>query len=349
MTRKRPDPAPLEYPFADPPAPGAALEVAPGVLWIRMPLPFDLDHINLWLLRDGDGWTVVDTGLKTEETAAHWRTFIDGVLAPGKIKRIIATHMHPDHVGMAGWLARTQGAVFAMSREEYLMCRVLAADTGREPPQAAVNFYREAGWSDASIEIYRARFGRFGSQIHTLPETHLRLVDGMTLRIGDRVWRVVMANGHSPEHACLYCEKDKLLISGDQVLPRISSNVSVYPIEPEANPMADWLASIDKIRRAVAADVLVLPSHQNCFRGLHARLDELESSQHEALDALEACLKEPRRAVDVFEALFGRPIQERHASLYGMATGESIASLNYLVSQGRAKKERRDGVAWYSA
>jgi glyoxylase-like metal-dependent hydrolase (beta-lactamase superfamily II) len=235
-----------------------------------------------------------------------------------------------------------------MTRLEYLTCRVMASDSGREAPPEALAFYRGAGWSENAIESYRARFGRFGNQIHTLPDAFERMSDGMELRINGNIWRVVTGNGHSPEHACLYCPALKVLISGDQVLPRISSNVSVIPTEPNANPMADWLASLAKIRREVPDDVLVLPAHNDCFHGLHARLDYLASSQHRALDELEKTLVSPRRAVDVFTSLFGRPIDESQMAVFGMATGEGIACLNYLVHAGRAVRSTdAEGVAWY--
>jgi len=341
----------LDYPCGEPPAPGTAREIAPGVLWLRMPLPFALDHINLWAVRDGDGWAAFDSGVQSSDTAAAWRRLFaaDGALAQGGLTRLFATHMHPDHVGMAGWLTRKFGCRLWMTRLEYLTCRVLLADTGREAPADGINFYRAAGWDEDALENYRARFGGFGKLMHALPDSYRRLHDGESLRIGGHAWRVVTGTGHSPEHACLHSAELKLLISGDQVLPRISSNVSVFPTEPDADPLGEWLASLDKLRRAVPDDVLVLPSHNEPFRGLHARLDYLARSQRQALDRLRLAIAAPKRAVDVFGELFGRPIgAEPH--LLGMATGESIAHLNYLRQRGEAVKEvDAAGVAWYRA
>lgn len=344
--------AELNYPLGEAlPAPGASLEVAPGVRWLRMRLPFALDHINLWALRDGDGWAAFDSGVQSNDTAAAWRKLFaaDGALAQGGLTRLFATHMHPDHVGMAGWLTRKFGCRLWMSRLEYLTCRVLLADTGREAPADGINFYRAAGWDEDALENYRARFGGFGKLMHALPDSYRRLHDGESLRIGGHAWRVVTGTGHSPEHACLHSAELKLLISGDQVLPRISSNVSVFPTEPDADPLGEWLASLDKLRREVPDDVLVLPSHNEPFRGLHARLDYLARSQRQALDRLRLAIAAPKRAVDVFGELFGRPIgAEPH--LLGMATGESIAHLNYLRQRGEAAKEvDAAGVAWYRA
>jgi len=338
----------LVYPFEAVPQRGLSIEVAPGVHWIRMPLPYALDHINLWALDDAAGWAVVDTGVRTEETAAVWRELFANAPDVRTLTRVFVTHMHPDHVGMAGWLTRKFGVRLWMTRLEYLSCRVMVSDTGREAPDDAIAFYRRAGWSDAAIETYRARFGNFGKHIHKPPDSFRRLRDGDALQIGAHTWRVIVGTGHSPEHACLYCPDLGVLISGDQVLPRISSNVSVYPIEPDADPMADWLASLDKLKREVPDDVLVLPSHNECFRGLHARIDALRQGQERSLERLRRALKEPKRAVDVFVSLFARSIDESNVPLLGMATGESIACLNHLLHRGDIDCEAdRDGVAWY--
>jgi glyoxylase-like metal-dependent hydrolase (beta-lactamase superfamily II) len=340
----------LHYPFEAPPARGQTLEVASGVHWIRMPLPYALDHINLWALDDGQGWAIVDTGTRTEMNADVWRELFANAPDDRPLTRVFVTHMHPDHVGMAGWLTRKFGVRLWMSRLEYLTCRVMVSDTGREAPDDAIAFYRRAGWSESAIETYRTRFGNFGKHIHPLPDSYHRLEHGDEIRIGENDWRVISGNGHSPEHSCLYCPALKVLISGDQVLPRISSNVSVYPNEPDADPMADWLASLDRLQREVPDDVLVLPSHNECFRGLHARIAALRRGQERALERLRRTLQKPQRAVDVFSALFGRPISEKDVPLLGMATGESLACLNHLQQRGEAVCEiDGNGVAWYRA
>ena len=338
----------LEYPFEAPPERGRSMEVAPGVHWIRMPLPFSLNHINLWVIDDGRGWALVDTGLRSEDSMLVWRELFANAPDSRTLTRVFITHMHPDHVGMAGWLTRKFGVRLWMTRLEYLTCRVMVSDTGREAPPEGTEVYRRAGWSAAAIERYRVRFGNFGKYIHALPDSFRRIHDGEELPIGAQTWRVIVGNGHSPEHACLYCPALKILISGDQVLPRISSNVSVYPTEPDANPMADWYASLAKLKREVPDDVLVLPAHNECFRGLHARLDSLQKGQDRAIERLRRTLVAPQRAVDVFVALFGRAIGEADVNLLGMATGESVASLNYLVYRGEVRHEAdADGVTWY--
>jgi glyoxylase-like metal-dependent hydrolase (beta-lactamase superfamily II) len=335
-------PAPvLSYPFKRLER-GQTLEVASGVHWIRMPLPFALDHINLWALDDCDGWAVVDTGTSSDDNTQVWRELFAQATDPRPISRIFVTHMHPDHVGMAGWLTRKLGIRLWMTRLEYLNCRVLASESGHEATPDAMRFYLQAGWSAAAVESYHRRFGVFGKHIHALPDSYRRLQDGEEVRIGARDWRVVVGSGHSPEHACLYCPALRVLISGDQVLPRISSNISVYPSEPDADPMRDWLDSLQKLKREVPADVLVLPSHNEPFYGLHARLDQLAADHERTFGRLKQALQQPRRAVELSEALFGRAIGEDNIPLLHMATGEAMACLNYLMYRGEVRRVLAD-------
>ncbi|HWS74159.1 MAG TPA: MBL fold metallo-hydrolase [Quisquiliibacterium sp.] len=337
----------LDYPCGEAPAPGEAREVAPGVLWLRMPLPFSLTHINLWAVRDGDGWAVFDTGVSSDKTSEAWRALVSagGPLADG-VTRVFVTHMHPDHVGMSGWLTRRFDVRLWMTRLEYLNCRVLVGDTGREAPPDGVRFYREAGWNEDALEHYRTRFGNFGRTTYALPESYRRVRDGEIVRVGDHDWQVVVGTGHSPEHACFWCPELKLLISGDQVLPKISSNVSVFPTEPDANPLHGWLTSLERIARTVPDDVLVLPAHNEPFRGMHARLAHLIRGHETSLARLRRTLREPKRVVDVFGALFARPIDDRH--LLSLATGESLAHLNYLLHRGEARQWLDEqGIRWY--
>lgn len=338
----------ITYPFSAKPSLGETIEVAPGVLWIRMKLPFTLNHINLWAIDDGDGWAVVDTGVQDADTAHAWRQIFAQGFRQRPVTRVFVTHMHPDHIGMAGWITRRFGCRLWMTRGEYLTGRVLVADTGREAPPEGVEFYRRAGWSDEQLETYRTRFGSFGKAVYALPDSFRRLHDGEVLNIGQHQWEVVTGNGHSPEHACLVNHQAGLLISGDQVLPRISSNVSVFPTEPEADPLGDWLHSIEKLRSRIDADVLVLPAHNEPFKGLHVRLAQLEKSHIESLDRLEVALEKPTRAIDAFAALFSRVIDPDDAQLVSMATGESLAHLNRLLAAGRAQcSTDQDGVSWY--
>lgn len=337
----------MSYPLPTEPqtGDGSAVAVVSGVLWLRMPLFAALPWINVWAIADRDGWSIVDTGLKSPDTIDAWQHAFSHALDSAPVTRVVVTHMHPDHCGMAGWIAERFKVRLWMSRLEYLSCRLMAADTGRCAPADGIDFYRAAGWDEEAIERYKAKFGSFGEMIYPLPASYQRLSDGDSLRFGDHEWRVVVGSGHSPEHACLYCPELKLLISGDQVLPRISSNVSVYPTEPDADPLNDWLNSLAGIKKRIPDDVLVLPAHNSPFKGLHARIDELIESHRAGLARLESALATPRRAVDVFGALFARPIQ---LSVLGMATGEAVAHLNYLSNTGRATRERDgDGIWWW--
>ena len=223
----------------------------------------------------GPGWAIVDTGTKTPDVLAAWRQLIAdaGPLAAtvhgNRITRIFCTHMHPDHVGMAGWLTRKAQCRLWMTRLEYLTCRTLAADTGREAPDDAIRFYRQTGWPEEALDVYRARFGGFSRYLHALPDSFRRISDNEQIRIGNHTWRVIVGRGHSPEHACLVCDDLGVLVSGDQVLPKISSNVSVFPTEPDADPLGDWIASLAHLRATLGDHLLVLPAHGDPFRGLH--------------------------------------------------------------------------------
>jgi len=338
----------LVYPLGEPPPPGEAREIAPGVRWVRMPLPFALQWINLWLIEDGDGWTIVDTGIANEPTREYWRTIFEATLGARPVKRVISTHMHPDHMGLAGWICRKFGAQLWMSRLEYITGRMLVADTGREAPEEGVRFYRAAGWDEDAIDSYKVRFGGFGKAVSKVPDAYRRLSDGETIEIGGRPWRVITGNGHCPEHVCLLQEELKLFISGDQVLPRISSNVSVFPTEPDGDPLADWISSCKKLLATTRNDVLVLPAHNEPFLGLHERLQHLIDGHERALARVLHRLQQgPKRAVDLFGALFARKIG---ADLLGMATGESIAHANCLVGRGVARRVTDDqGVIRYEA
>lgn len=334
--------AALSYPFAEVPGPGEAVQVADGVLWMRLPLPMALDHINVWALRDGDGWAIVDTGLNFTAAREAWEPALACPLEGRPVTQVIGTHMHPDHIGLAGWLCERFDAPLRMSRLEYVTLRMLVADTG-PPPEAAARFYRACGWTEPQIDQWRGRFGMFARSVSPPPPVYVRVQAGQTLEIGGQSWSLVGGDGHSPEHICLLREADGVFISGDQVLPKISSNVSVWPTEPDADPMHDWLTSLARLKREVSNDVLVLPSHGLPFEGLHARLDALIRGHEVALERLLRRLDEPRRAVDVFGSLFARPIGD---GLLGMATGESLAHLNYLVRQGRAVRETDAEGVW---
>ncbi len=338
----------VSYPLGErAPEPGETIEIAPGLHWWRISVPGPLKHVNGWLLDDGDAVVAVDTGLAGGKATTAWEAMLAGPLAGRGIGRVICTHFHPDHSGLAGWLCRRFDAPLLMTQAESLMLRLLAADARDAVPDEATAYWRACGWDEAQIAAESAAgWGRFARFVTPPPLGYHRLVEGDRLAIGAREWRIVTGNGHSPDHACLLDEAGGILIAGDQVLPRISSNVSLGVTEPEGDPLGDWLSSIAKLR-TLPADLLVLPGHGEPFRGLHPRLDALSVEHRERLDALAMWLVQaPRRVVDCFAALFRRPIGDDVLSL---ATGEALAHLRRLEREGRAVRAVRDDVWWWTA
>lgn len=336
----------IQYELESRPADGETLPIADGVLWLRMPLPFALNHINLWLLRDEGGWVIADTGVDTKTSRDLWRKVFAGSMGGQPATHVIATHLHPDHVGCADWLVTEFGVDLWMTREEYLLCRILIGDTGKEAPPEGLRFYRAAGFSDAQIARYKENFGMYGKFVRSMPQAYRRMQDGERLQFAGYEWEVIVGRGHSPEHACLYDAQRNILISGDQVLPTISPNISVWPTEPQADPLKEFFDSIDALEEKLPDDVLVLPAHGKPFRGAHVRLEELRKEHADKLDALLANSAKPRRVVDVFGDLFGAAINDSNRI---MATGEAIAHLHYLVNTGDMVAEQdADGVHWFA-
>jgi glyoxylase-like metal-dependent hydrolase (beta-lactamase superfamily II) len=337
----------LTYPFGRTgPDVGELIALADGIGWARSPVPGSLNHINMWVLDEDGDMALVDCGLNMAAARESWEALFAGPLAGRSASRVIGTHFHPDHIGLAGWLTERFGVRLWMTRGEWLFARMLTTDIRDAPPAEAVAYWRSAGWSEERIATETAKgWGRFAAMVSPVPVAFVRLQDGDSLRIGARSWRIVVGSGHSPEHACLVDDSGKIMIAGDQVLPRITSNVSLSLSEPEADPLGEWLASIAKLKR-LPDDLLVLPSHGEPFTGLHARLDALAAGHAGRLDALHEHLAEPRRALDCFTILFGRKIDD---DSLGLATGEAMAHLRHLEVEGRAVREVRDGVYWYRA
>jgi glyoxylase-like metal-dependent hydrolase (beta-lactamase superfamily II) len=332
---------PLHFPVANPPGPGETFEIAPGVHWLRMPLPFALDHINLWLLEDGPGWTIVDAGYALPETEALWERIFAERLSGRPVSRIIVTHYHPDHVGLAGWLAERWRAPLWITEKEWLHARVMSRASD-DFVALRREFARRAGLDAAASELFGEHGAGYRRGVPSVPPSFQRLADGMAIAIGGRKWRVVVGEGHAPELACLHCLESSVLIASDQVLPRISPNISVQAHEPDGDPLARYLASLAKLRAAVPPETLVLPSHNLPFFGLHARIDML-AAHHRARceDILAACVC-PQSAVDLLPVLFRRPL-DRHQMAF--ALGEALAHLHYLLAQGALDREQgSDGV-----
>jgi len=335
----------LQFPISEAPDMGQPLEVATGVYWLRMPLPFSLNHINLWLLEDHQGWTIVDTGINTSACKELWQQVFDNHLKGKPVTQIVVTHLHPDHVGLAGWLCERWGLTLQMSRTDYMACRVLMADTGKEAPAAAIEFYQRAGVNDAQLDSYKAKFGGYGKGIYAMPDSFLRLQDNDRITMAGEEWQVIVGRGHAPEHACLFCPALNVFIAGDQLLPTISSNISVWPTEPYSDPLKEWLDSCAMLIQRLPADVLVLPSHGQVFFGAHPRLQRLiDGHEKSLLKLLDAC-QQPQRNVDLFSQLFRREIND---DVLTLAVGETQAHLNYLVAKKSLQSSiDENGAAWY--
>ncbi len=334
-------PVSLEYPWAQLPAPGEVVAVAPGIAWLRMPLPFRLNHINLWLLDDGRGVTAVDTGVGLEDTRALWERLFAGPLAGRPLTRVVATHFHPDHMGNAGWLTERAQTDLWCTQGEWLYAQYARRARDAADAERYVEHYRRQGCGAEALALIAQRGNPYPTLVPTVAPAFRRIRDGDALEIGGRRWEVLTVLGHAPEHACLWCRELGVLISGDQVLPKITTNVSVWPEQPAANPLRLYLDSLERFR-PMPPETLVLPSHGLPFRGLHARLgalrDHHDARLAEALDAI----VEPRTAADVVPTLFRRELDVHQL---GFALGESLAHLRLLESDGRAVRVvGKDGV-----
>lgn len=318
-----------------PPAPGSAVEVAEGVLWLRLPLPMALDHVNAYALDDGDGWTLVDTGLADDRSRAAWQAVLDGPLSGRPVRRVIVTHHHPDHVGLAGWF-QSQGAELLATRTAWLYARMLVLDRQDHPASETVAFWRRAGMPS---EVIARREGErpfnFADTVAPMPLGFTRLEEGQRLLAGGRDWTLRLGQGHAPDQATLWA--GDVVLGADQLLPGISANIGVYPTEPEADPLSEWLESCGRLSAFATDEQLVLPGHKRPYRGLPARLDEMVRGHGEALDRLrDALASGPLTAWDAFAPLYLRPIKTAEQ---GLALVEAVAHLNHLRGRGEAVAE----------
>lgn len=336
----------LEYPLGDAlPATGALTELAPGLCWLRMPLPFALDHINLWLLQDEvegrAGWAAVDCGVATDATRAAWEQVLTSGVRGAPLLRVFATHCHPDHIGLGDWLCGKFSAPLWMTTGEYAFARMMSAALPGVDGTAAIPHFVRHGLVEPLVTQMGERRNYYPSLVPAVPASYTRMQDGQRIHIGAREWRVITGCGHSPEHASLYCEELKVLIAGDMVLPRISTNVSVFAVEPEGNPLQLYLDSLGSYAE-LPADTLVLPSHGRPFRGLHTRIAQLRAHHQLRLaEVVQACVK-PSSAVDIVPLMFRRPLDVHQVSF---ALGEALAHLHKLWHDGILRRVTgNDGV-----
>ncbi len=324
----------LEYPLPGLPEPGRLLEVADGVHWVRMPLPFALDHINLWLLRDGAGWVIVDSGFGNDATKKLWEAIFRDQLHGRPVHRVIVTHLHPDHLGLGAWLADRFKTDVWMTQAEFATAHVFWNTADGSLQQRQAEMFRRHGLDDSALSKVSAHPGAYRRAIPALPVTFRRLIGGDSVIIDGRAWRVVIGYGHSPEHAALYCEALGLMISGDMMLPKISTNVSVTPLEPEGNPLGLFLDSVKRFGD-LPSDTLILPSHGQVFHGLHQRIEDLLAHHAERFALVAGACARPCTAAELLGQLFKRDLDAHQLSF---AMGEAIAHLNYLMHAGQLQR-----------
>ncbi len=327
----------IEYPLGTRPADGEVLKIREGLLWVRMPIPIKgLEFINLYLIEDGDGWTMVDTGLNTGVIRDLWEHIFETHLKGKPVTRLICTHFHPDHMGLAGWIADRWNIPLTMTFGEWTFGRMLYLEGAKETPQFVIDFYTSVGFTEDMLDRVRSRnFNNFRKAMWEVPMGFNRIADGQILSIGQKDWQVVVGRGHAPEHACLYCAEEGILISGDQILPRITPHIGVYPSEPFANPLKEFIQSIDTFMK-IPADTMVLPAHNDVFTGFHNQLEFYQNHHQERLDQLLAACDRPMSALDLLPVLFNRELSVPDK---GLAIAEGLAHCHYLVGEGELKRQ----------
>lgn len=325
----------IRLPFPEPPKPGEAIAVAPGVLWARMPLPLRLNHVNVWLLEERDGWTAVDCGLDTPQTREAWQALEAGPLRGRPIRRLVATHGHVDHIGLAGWVASRHGATFHATRASWLWGRVGHLNSGQPTTASALAFLESHGIAEGHRAAYASDRGVTSRLFGPQPTALHRIDDGQQIAMAGRSWRIIVANGHGDEHASFSDATGRVLIAGDQILQRISPVVGVFSTEPLADPLTEYLASLPRFA-ALAPETLVLPSHGLPFYGLQKRVADLSHHHEVRLAQALAALDAPKAAAACAPALFEATTVE---SQWLLTLAETLAHLHRLVTLGQVRRE----------
>jgi glyoxylase-like metal-dependent hydrolase (beta-lactamase superfamily II) len=331
----------LAYPFPAPPETGKAIEVVPGLFWARVPLPFRLNHVNVYLLDDGDGWTVIDTGLDYAGGRAAWEALLADPIGGRPVRRVLVTHMHPDHIGLAGWLCRKFDAPLLTAQSSYLGCLNVALRPGNLTEGPYRDFYLRNGFDLATMEQIGTEGHAYLWKVAPLPPTFARVMAGDVLDIGGRAFSVMMGEGHAVDQIMLHCEAEGLFLAADQVLAKITPNVSVWPVEPDGDPLGLYLRTLAEIKTAVPDDVLVLPGHQLPFHRLHTRCDELAAHHAMRCDMIRtACAERPRSAAELVPVLFHITLD---AHQMGFAFSEVMAHVNFMLRRGELRRETMTG------
>jgi glyoxylase-like metal-dependent hydrolase (beta-lactamase superfamily II) len=336
-------PSKLDYPFQDYPEPGQIVEVAEGIYWLSTPLPFRLRAINAFLIEEKEGWTIVDCGYGAEGARKQWEEVWQNKMKDKPVTRVVVTHFHPDHFGNAGWMQEKWGVRPSMSETEWAFANLAAHNLNTDAIEPRAVFYAKNGLPTQFVEQFRNEVFRYPHGCPSVPDSFTCLKDGEVLTINGRSWKVMVGRGHSPEHVCLYCDELGIMMAGDQILPEISPNVSVWHIEPDANALGDFIGTMNRFRPALRKDTLVLPSHRKPFRGVHDRLDELEHHHHLRLkQIMDVIGPAGMTAGDLLPLIFPSNLDGHQI---GFAMNEALAHLNYLMYEGKlARRTDADGL-----
>ena len=336
----------LRYPWEGHPGQDQVVEVRPGLLWVRLALPFRLNHVNIYLLADGDGWAMIDSGFGNEESIAAWTALFEGPLADVRISRLIVTHSHPDHVGLAGWIVERFGCPLYMSQVEYLQSVYFQTRGTDERRHAQALFFRRHGMDENLTDKLLGRGQDYLKRVSTLPPSYRRIAHGDEISIGPRRFKVITGGGHALDQVMLYCAADKLFLSADQVLSKISPNVSVWAVEPDQNSLGEYLASLARLTTTLPYDLLVLPGHGVPFYGLKTRIKQLADHHEDRCRLIaDACRDTAKTSKDLVPVVFHKHVLDVHQM--GFAAGELIAHVNYMLVEGRLTAEEVDGVLWF--